>query len=169
MGASLKQQLLSLGVKIIFGQRADTRGLETGPIEKQAFVIGEETITADYLFLGYGCSPNSAIVKALDVDLIDAAGRVKVSPTLQLVSSDGKYDKLFAVGDVTNIAEEKISVYAAKHAVVAAANIVALVKGKAPTKTYAAGGVIILVVLTSKGGAGQLFGFVVGVSTFRCI
>lgn len=61
-----------------------------------------------------------------------------------------------------HVQEEKISVYAEKHAFVAAANILSLIASKPPSKTYAAGGVIIIVVVTPSGGAGQLFGFVVG-------
>lgn len=103
-------------------------------------------------------------------------------PSLQLEN----YDNIFAVGDITDVKEEK-TFYASKvrlaslssllsphtklacwflqgHAPVAAANILSLVNSSTPAKAVKPTGQMLVVTVGSKGGASQLpFGFVMGV------
>lgn len=86
----------------------------------------------------------------------------KVRPSFQLEV----YDHIFAIGDIVDLPESKIFVNAKNHGGVAAANILTLIHdASTPTsslKAYKTGPKIMIVSIGPKGGAGQLFGFVVG-------
>jgi len=60
-----------------------------------------------------------------------------------------------------------VYVNAQKHGPIAAANIVSLIQGKDKNslKEYKSGAPMMVVSVGSKGGAGQLFGWVLGVSS----
>jgi NADH dehydrogenase FAD-containing subunit len=60
-------------------------------------------VEADFLLIAYGCTANSAIVKEFDPSIVNADGRVMVKPSLQLASTDGAHDRIFAIGDVNDI------------------------------------------------------------------
>lgn len=61
--------------------------------------------------------------------LMCTQGYVKVTPTLNIQN----YENIFAVGDITNIDEEKLAQCAEQHAKVVADNINAIELGKEPT------------------------------------
>lgn len=80
------------------------KGLSTGKIEKTVFDLGNGTsVEADFLFVAFGQTPNSDIVKELSPSAVNDAGFVKVKPTLQIVSEDGSLDSLFAIADITDV------------------------------------------------------------------
>lgn len=60
-------------------------------------------LTADFVFLGTGITPNSAFMKAFDPSLVNDAGYIKVKPTLQLKTDTGALDNVFVIGDVTDV------------------------------------------------------------------
>ncbi|GAA5899569.1 hypothetical protein JCM5296_006947 [Sporobolomyces johnsonii] len=165
LGESLKSQLEALGVKVVLGKRVDAQGLPTGAVEGGAreFKLDDgEAVTADFIFLAFGNTPNTSLLSTFDPSTLDASHRVKVRPSLQLTG----YDNLFAVGDITDIPESKLFAHAHNHGPVVAKNIVALIKSgdteKADLKSYKAGGRMIAVSVGFKGGAGQMFGWVMG-------
>lgn len=91
----------------------------------------------DKVFIATGTRPNSSIFTLNTSDhtleqSIDAWGRIKVKPTLQV--QHYKYSHIFAGGDVTNVVEEKTGYAATISGVCIARNICRLVKGKAPLK-----------------------------------
>ncbi|KAI8084038.1 uncharacterized protein B0P05DRAFT_535957 [Gilbertella persicaria] len=91
----------------------------------------------DKVFIATGTRPNNNLFTSSTSDnsldnCIDAWGRIKVKPTLQI--DHYKYDHIFAGGDVTNVVEEKTGYAATISGVCIARNICRLVKGKAPLK-----------------------------------
>jgi apoptosis-inducing factor 2 len=64
--------------------------------------------------------------------VLNSRGQIKIKPTFQLES----YSNIYAIGDVTNLAEQKQATKAPKHAQIAAANILAQLRGGLPKKTY---------------------------------
>jgi NADH dehydrogenase FAD-containing subunit len=67
------------------------------------------------------------------------------------------YDHVYAIGDLTDLAENKMAGFAMQHAEVVAKNIIAQIKGEEPTATYQPLGFpMILLPLGTKGGVGQL-------------
>lgn len=162
MGVSLAGQLKTLGVKVVFGSRVDTKGLATGKIPEQTFKLATgETVAADFLLLAYGSTPNGALVKDFDASLVNEKGAVKIKPTFQ-VASDA-LPHIFSMGDCTDSLEGKQAAYIANHVPVVTANIVALIKNNsASLKSYKPAGPLMIVTVGPSGGAGQLFGVVVG-------
>lgn len=173
LGASLLRQLQAKGVDVIFNARVDTQGLKTGPIPSQSFTAGGRTFEAgtfshlalapiltcpDFLYIAYGCTPNSSVATTLGPDLLDDASRIKVLPTLQLPS----FPHIFAIGDVNDVPETKLSVNAQGQVPTIVKNVVELLKGKPATKQHKPAAAISLVTVGPNGGAGQVFGFVVG-------
>lgn len=59
--------------------------------------------------LAYGCSPNSKAAATLSADLLNTSGFIKVKPSLQLLSDDGKFDHIYAIGDVNDVAVRLLS------------------------------------------------------------
>jgi apoptosis-inducing factor 2 len=64
--------------------------------------------------------------------VLNSRGQIKIRTTFQLES----YSNIYAIGDVTNLAEQKQATKAPKHAQIAAANILAQLRGSRPKKTY---------------------------------
>ncbi|GAA5874581.1 hypothetical protein JCM1840_002236 [Sporobolomyces johnsonii] len=165
LGESLKSQLEALGVKVVMGKRVDAQGLPTGAVEGGAreFKLDDgETVTADFIFLAFGNTPNTSLLTAFDPSTLDASHRVKVRPTLQVAG----YDNLFAIGDITDIPESKLAAFAQHHGPVVAKNIVALIKSgdkdQVGLKSYEAGGTMAVISVGSAGGADQVFGWYIG-------
>jgi NADPH-dependent 2,4-dienoyl-CoA reductase/sulfur reductase-like enzyme len=71
-------------------------------------------------------------VKSLDAGVLNARGRIKVTATFQLES----HPNIYAIGDVIDWSEQKQAAKAAKHADIAAANIVSQVNGGSANKKY---------------------------------
>ena len=137
LGTSLLSQLEAKNVEVIFNSRVDTKGLKTGPIDSQIFEIGGKSIEADFIYIAYGNAPNSSIVSDLNASFVDSQSRVKVLPSLQLETEPS----LFAIGDVNNVEETKLSVHAQAQAPIAVANILSLIQNpNTKLKTYSAAG-----------------------------
>ncbi|GAA5899565.1 hypothetical protein JCM5296_006946 [Sporobolomyces johnsonii] len=165
LGESLKSQLEALGVKVVMGKRVDAQGLSTGAVEGGAreFTLDDgEAVTADFIFLAFGNTPNTSLLSAFDPSTLNGSRLVQVRPSLQLTG----YDNLFAIGDITDIPESKLAAFAQHHGPVVAKNIVTLIesgdKDQAGLKSYEAGGTMAVISVGSAGGAGQVFGWYIG-------
>ena len=73
--------------------------------------------------------------------MLNARGQIKVTPTFQLES----HTNIYAIGDVTDLAEQKQAAKAPKHAEIAAANILSQLNGGPANKKYAAQPELIIV------------------------
>lgn len=79
----------------------------------------------------WGTRPNTGFLSSLGSDVLDSKGFVKVTSTLQLPN----HPEIFALGDITDIKEQKQAGKAQFHAGVVSANILSYVKnGTAPKK-----------------------------------
>lgn len=79
-----------------------------------------------------GGRPNTAYLKSLGDDVLDARGYVRIAPTLQLT----EYKNIFAAGDIMAFDEQKALAKTPGHAKIVADNIMSLVAGEVPKKTY---------------------------------
>jgi len=151
----LRGQLDALGVEVRLGV-----GLASSPSTEAgragAFTvttIGGEEITADIWFRAYGVQVNSDYLADGKLVTRDSRGAVPVAPTLQVQG----YDHVYALGDITDLAEAKMAAYAMQHAEIVAANIAAQLRGEKPEGTYSpASDPVILLPLGPRGGVGQL-------------
>lgn len=71
-------------------------------------------------------------MKSLDASALNARGQIKVTPTFQLET----HTNIYAIGDVTDWSEQKQAAKAAKHAPIAAANILSQLNGGSASKKY---------------------------------
>ncbi|KAI9475960.1 MAG: hypothetical protein EXX96DRAFT_506771 [Benjaminiella poitrasii] len=129
-----RRYLEELGVTVICNEKI----LDFDSANDNSYLGSSGRIYSGYdkVFIATGTRPNNSLfISATDTSLdscIDAWGRIKVKPTLQL--DHYKHTHIFAGGDVTNVVEEKTGYAATISGVCIARNICRLVKGKAPLK-----------------------------------
>ncbi|WP_308287323.1 NAD(P)/FAD-dependent oxidoreductase [Actinomadura parmotrematis] len=107
-------------------------------------------VTADLWYRAHGARPNTAWLAGITTP----AGLVPVTGTLEVAGHDG----LYAIGDITDVPEDKRAGAATRHAAVVAANILARLRGEPPAATYTPGPPAILLPLGPATGVGQLPG-----------
>lgn len=110
-------------------------------------------IPADIWFRAYGTRTNSDYLADGKLTTRTPQGQV---PVTELLNVKG-HENVYAVGDITDVAEAKMAGYAMQHAEVVAKNINAQLKGEQPTATYQPLPFpMILLPLGPKSGVGQL-------------
>jgi len=90
------------------------------------------TIEADLTFVTFGVTLNTDSLKADFSTHLDHMGRVKVNQYLQLEG----YPNIFAIGDITNIPEPKLSSAAKVHGGIVAENIQILAASNGALKSH---------------------------------
>ncbi|MFF4413331.1 NAD(P)/FAD-dependent oxidoreductase [Streptosporangium sp. NPDC001559] len=151
----LHRQLDELDIHLRLG--ADlTAPPTTGSGRAETFTVtttGGEEITADIWFRAYGVRVNSDYLADGRLTTRTPQGQVPVTETLNVRG----YDHVYAIGDITDVAEAKMAGYAMQHAEVVARNIIAQLRGERPTAAYRPlPHPMILLPLGSRGGVGQL-------------
>ncbi len=114
--------------------------------------VAGRRVEAQIWFRCYGNLPATGYLGA---ELLTARrwnGELAVTPQLTVQG----FDRVFAVGDITDVRETKRAAAAQAHAAVVAANIRALIEGRAPTATYTAAAERIVLPLGPDGGASQV-------------
>jgi len=130
--AELVRQLAELKVEVRLGAAFDAEpDVEPGRAGDVRATVGGERVEADIWFRAYGASTNSGY---LGDGLAPLNGRGQV-PVTERLNVDGHVN-VYAVGDLTDVAEEKRAGAASKHAEVVAANIIAQVNGQEPKEEY---------------------------------
>ncbi|MFC9971338.1 FAD-dependent oxidoreductase [Spirillospora sp. NPDC127200] len=153
--ADLRGRLDALGVEVRLGTALAAQP-DTGPGLAGAFTVattGGDEITADIWFRAHGTRTNSDYLADGRLTGRTPQGRVPVTATLNVRGNDHVY----AVGDITDVAEAKMAGYAMQHAEVVARNITAQLNGEPPTAEYRPlDHPMILLPLGTTGGVGQL-------------
>jgi apoptosis-inducing factor 2 len=80
--------------------------------------------------------------------VLNSRGQIKIKSTFQLES----HSNIYAIGDVTNLTEQKQAAKAPKHAQIAAANILSQLSGEAPKQTYSGQPELIVITNGKVGG-----------------
>ncbi|TDD79101.1 FAD-dependent oxidoreductase [Actinomadura darangshiensis] len=159
MRENLRRQLDDMGVRLLMGSAPAAPPAAppaTEPGRAGTFTVataGGEEITADIWFRAHGVTINSGYLADGRLTTRTPQGQVPVTETLNVHG----HDHVYAVGDLTDLAETKRAGYAMKHAEVVAENISAQLRGERPTAVYqAASDPMILLPLGPRGGVGQL-------------
>ncbi len=122
---------------------------------REPFTVHTESgtrLNAQMWFRCYGTdAPSDHLDAQLKVGMHDN-GTLPVTPHLQLVG----HPTVWAVGDVTDVPENKRATAARAHAEVVAANIRSVIEGGEPTATYHAAAELFVLPLGPEGGASQL-------------
>ncbi|WP_436776836.1 NAD(P)/FAD-dependent oxidoreductase [Yinghuangia sp. YIM S09857] len=155
MVADLRAQLDALGVEVRLGATLGDRP-PTEPGHTGAFTVtttdGDE-LGADIWFQAHGTTTNSSFLADGRLTGLTPEGRVPVTGRLNVAG----HEHIYAVGDITDVAEAKMAGYAMQHAEVVVQNITAQLNGEAPTATYQPLAFpMILLPLGTSGGVGQL-------------
>ncbi|POX55109.1 FAD-dependent oxidoreductase [Streptomyces sp. Ru71] len=151
----LRAQLDALGIEVRLGTTVTSLpGTEPGRAGAVTVTTGAgEEIGADIWFRAHGTRTNSDYLADGRLTGLDAYGRVPVTERLNVRG----YDHVYAVGDITDVAEKKMAGHALQHAEVVARNITAQLRGERPTATYRPlSHPVILLPLGTRGGVGQL-------------
>ncbi|MEX5637284.1 NAD(P)/FAD-dependent oxidoreductase [Parafrankia sp. FMc2] len=153
----LRRQLTDLGVDLRLGT-ALTAPPPVAPGQAATFTVtttGGDEITADLWFQAHGARANSDYLAEGRLTTLTARGQVAVTEHLNVRG----YSTVYAIGDLTDVAEEKLAAYALAHAEIVAGNIGAQLRGLPPTATYQPRPYpIILLPLGPRGGVGQMPG-----------
>lgn len=152
----LTKELEDAGVKLILGSPlayvppTDIGELRPFHVETHSGV----GIDADMWFLCYGAQTASGYLRANYGDKLNEEGQIAVDEYMRVKG----VPHVYAVGDITNVAESKRADAARAHARVVVANIKAEIAGNEPTTTYTPGKMWIVLPLGMEGGASQLTG-----------
>ncbi len=152
----IRRQLAKLDVQLVLGsalkENPPTAAGESGTFHVTS--ASDVDITADIWFRCFGVVPNTRFLAGALADVRGQNGQVAVTDTLQVKGQD----TVFALGDITDVAESKRAGAAMRHADVVAGNIKALIAGEGELSTYQPGPPAILLPLGPGGGASQLPG-----------
>lgn len=154
MRADLRRQLDAFGVELRLGTTpAAPPHVEPGRAEPFTVASTGGQISADIWFRAHGVTVDTGYLGA---DLAAARtpdGHVRVTERLNVAG----HEHVYAVGDITDIAEAKMAGNAMRHAEVVAENIIAQARGDRPTAVYEPSPVpFLLLPLGPDGGVGQL-------------
>jgi NADH dehydrogenase FAD-containing subunit len=150
----LNRQLGELDIRLRLGT-----GLATSPPSQPGqaatFTVtttsGDE-ITADIWFRAHGVRVNSDYLADGRLTTRNPQGQVRVTEGLNVHG----HDHVYAIGDLTDLAEAKMAAYAMQHAEVVAQNIIARLRGEQPAAGYRPSpDPMILLPLGTRGGVGQ--------------
>jgi len=155
MRRDLHRQLDELGIELRLGTGLTTSP-PTEPGRAGAFTVtttGGDEIAADIWFRAHGVNVNSDYLADGRLATRTPQGQVPVTDTLNV---DG-HDRVYAIGDITDLAEAKMAGYAMQHADIVARNISAQLRGEKPTAVYRPSPIpSILVPLGPRRGVGQV-------------
>ncbi|MGW4206320.1 NAD(P)/FAD-dependent oxidoreductase [Streptomyces sp. NPDC004726] len=152
----IERQLDALGVRMLLGDSLT----EEPPTEvgtAGTFTVTTRagaSVTADVWFRSYGVTPATGYLAGRLSEARLANGHLAVGPTLQVRGETS----VFALGDITDVAESKRAGAAIQHASVIAQNIKSLIAGEQELAVYEPGPAAILLPLGPTGGAGELPG-----------
>ncbi|MET9859433.1 FAD-dependent oxidoreductase [Streptomyces smyrnaeus] len=153
--ADLRGQLDARGIEVRLGTALEAPPT-TNPGRAGGFTVtttGGEELAGDIWFRAFGTRTNSDYLTDGKLTTLTPQGQVPVTEFLNVKG----YEHVYAVGDITDVAEAKMAGYAMQHAEVVAQNITAHLNGKGPTDTYRPLPFpMILLPLGPTGGVGQL-------------
>lgn len=137
--SSLHNQLASMGVKILTKTSVE---LDQSEISDKPMLSGTRTlktssgedINTDLVISCMGATPNTG---SFPREWLTSCNLVKVDDKLRVVDADGKVQSnIFAVGDITDIAENKLAFSGARQGMVAAKNVMSEIRGFSWLKSY---------------------------------
>jgi apoptosis-inducing factor 2 len=151
------------GVALLTGERIEspTPGDGVSAEPGEARTASGRLVGYDVIFWCIGGRPNTEYLRAHFSDRLDPDGRVRVTPHLLME----REDRVFALGDITNLKENKMALHVKGQLRVAEANIRAVALGRTPPKAYKAktGNRMMAVSLGSRAGVA----FVPPIGTIR--
>ncbi|MGP3963409.1 NAD(P)/FAD-dependent oxidoreductase [Nonomuraea sp. 3N208] len=154
MREDLRRQLDALGVDLRLGTTLSAEP-PAEPGRAGSFTVPSTggDISADLWFRAYGVRVNTGYLGDDLGPVRTPQGLIRVTETLNVEG----HGNIYAIGDITDIAEAKMAGNAMRHAEVVADNIIAHVRGDRPAAVYRPSATpFVLLPLGPEGGVGQL-------------
>jgi NADH dehydrogenase FAD-containing subunit len=147
----VRRQLAERGVEFVLGSPLVAEPTEPSGVRRSIVATTQDgrELSADIWFCCYGVTPVSDYLGETLRGARALTGHVIVTEQLRLPGQD----RVFAIGDVTAIAEGKQASAAARHAEVVAANIRTLIDGGEELTAYEPDGPMLVLPLGPEGGA----------------
>lgn len=153
---ALHEQLADLRIDVLTGTRLVSLPSIAAGVPGDVSVTSTEgsTIEADIWLQAFGSTLNTTYLAKSGLVELTSRGEVPVNPDLTV----GNHRHIYALGDITDIAEAKMAGHARLHAEAVAQNIRDQIGGtEQPTATYLPSGTpTMLIPLGSSRGVGQL-------------
>ena len=147
----LKAQLAERKVRLVVGETAPLPSPPVGTLGEIMVETDKGTrIEADIWFRCFGGGAKTDYLAGGLEQAIGARGQVSVVPTLLVEGAE----RVFAIGDVTDIPETKRAGVGRMHAAVVQQNIADILAGRAPSASYTPAPERMVVPLGPDGGAG---------------
>uniref|UniRef100_H2ZGW3 Ferroptosis suppressor protein 1 n=1 Tax=Ciona savignyi TaxID=51511 RepID=H2ZGW3_CIOSA len=166
---NLKASLAKKNITVIYSDRVSNLCDLTVNKHVEGQVVqttGGKEIAADLVIPCVGTTVNNSFFKAALADAMTESGALDVNEYLQVKG----HENIYAMGDVTNLDEEKMAYTAKIHANLLMSNYIAEAKGE-DRKPYSGARVAMIVPVGRNGGAGQYMGMQLGdlmVKQFKC-
>jgi NADH dehydrogenase FAD-containing subunit len=160
LGRWAQDFLTARGVTVILGERIMAEDAPGGieKATKSAVTQFGRRIAYDLLLRCVGMRPDASYLRRNFPNAVDEAGYVKVDSYLRIPGQT----RIFAMGDMTNLAETKLGMRASQHAKVVAENILRLMRNpkaaESALRTYrpATGNQTMLITLGRRNGVMHL-------------
>ena len=158
LAVTLEQKLRAAGVDLILGDEhvagPDFKTEKQAPGSVVRTKQGKE-ISADYIFLAVGNSPNSQLVADVDPSAIGSSRLINVNDKLQVVSTFFPSNNVFAAGDCCDAPGWRSLISAEAEANTVATNVLATI-GRGSMKKHKAGMRAMVVPLGENGGVSPI-------------
>ncbi|KAG6845101.1 hypothetical protein H0H87_000800 [Tephrocybe sp. NHM501043] len=151
----LEQRLRTRGVKLLLGDVVPEDAMSSTTITTRE----GHNLTPDLIIPCRGPRPKTALLAAaFGEDSLTTAGHAKILGTFQLPN----HPRVFACGDIADLAEQRQVGKYGSHATVVAKNVLALFNGLAPSEVYK-GSLEMIVVTLGKNDGGAYLGLFWGI------
>lgn len=125
-----EKYLSSKGVKLVLGESVTTPSISSQPEDGRVVTATGRVLQADAVIWAAGMRPVTTFVANSWPDTVESNGLVKVDPYLRVVG----HSTVFAVGDVTNLPENRLAIVAGLHVKSVVANLKRLITAPTPSQ-----------------------------------
>lgn len=122
--------LRNKGVRLILGETITTPSISAQPEDGKVITSSGRSLPANAVVWATGVRPATGIVASSWPDAVQSNGLVKVDPYLRIVG----HPTVFAVGDVTNLPENRLAIIAGLHVKSVVGNLKRLIAATAPSQ-----------------------------------
>lgn len=126
-----EKYLLSKGVKLVLNQTVTAPAVGEQPRDSNVIISDGRNLTADAVIWAAGIRPVTGFVNDSWPDAVQENGLIKVDTYLRVVN----HPTVFAVGDVTNLPENRLAIVAGLHVKSVVGNLKRLILAEAPSQT----------------------------------
>lgn len=123
--------LRSKGVKLVLGETVTTPPISAQPQDRKVVTSTGHVLQAEALIWAADIRPVTSFVAASWPDAVQPDGLVKVDSSLRVAG----HPTVFAVGDVTNLPENRLAIVAGLHVKSVVGNLKRLIGAQVPSQT----------------------------------